>query len=143
MIDNYRKLIFLIIFSDYDGEDNYNEEDDENATDNEDEAEAGYTDEEEGEVSGGEESGGEESNGEETNEIPTSVTKDIPKNITTECGADRGGCDHVCKMIQLEYETESQIHCSCYPGFTLNESDGRSCIGKLIYSTYMHSGSAQ
>lgn len=122
----------LKYFLDYDGEDNYNEEDDENATDNEDEA--GYTDEdegrEEGEVSGGEEDDGQESNGEETNEIPTTPPKITTKNITTECGPDRGGCDHVCKMIQLEYESESQIHCSCYPGFTLNESDGRTCTGK-------------
>lgn len=47
-----------------------------------------------------------------------------------QCDSDRGGCDHECQLVKYEHDPEARIVCSCYKGFTLDESDGRRCHGK-------------
>lgn len=72
----------------------------------------------------------------ENNEIDAPLVKtEAPeikrKNLTLPCGSDRGGCDHDCIMVQLEWDPEPRIECSCYNGFTLDEHDGRRCHGNF------------
>lgn len=58
------------------------------------------------------------------------INKPERKNQTFPCDSDRGGCDHECKMVQLEWDHEPRIECSCFSGFTLDDTDFRRCHGK-------------
>jgi hypothetical protein len=46
------------------------------------------------------------------------------------CDADNGGCEHECRMVIDDYDTEARIQCSCHAGYKLDEIDGRRCHGE-------------
>ena len=49
-----------------------------------------------------------------------------------ECADDNGGCQHICN------NTGGSFHCSCNPGYSLNEG-GKNCIGMCYICPYIHS----
>ena len=42
-----------------------------------------------------------------------------------ECEVNNGGCEHNCSNIIYSY------NCSCYPGYTLNSTDEKTCWGMI------------
>lgn len=53
---------------------------------------------------------------------------------STDCGANRGGCDHECWIIFDQLPSDERRVgrpvCSCRSGFTLDANDQRTCHGK-------------
>jgi hypothetical protein len=106
-----------------------------------------YSDEN-GAVSGGEseddDSRREEQRHSHDNEISTTTqiasatarsTEEATSQRTTTpmpaCDEDNG-CEHECRMVIDDYDTEARIQCSCRSGYKLDEIDGRRCHGKML-----------
>lgn len=90
----------------------------------------------------------EEEQTEEDNEIPTEETENRVENhhhhtttstsapIVDLCQTENGGCDHKCQFIRDPEDHAGRIECSCYPGFNLDEADGRTCHGESQISIF-------
>ncbi|KAG5677774.1 hypothetical protein PVAND_007505 [Polypedilum vanderplanki] len=111
---------------------------DEGEDDEEEEGEGeDYSDENGGTVSGGESEDEERHRHSHDNEISTTTAQTVTTTqeeatshrMTTPapCDADNGGCEHECRMVIDEHDTESRIQCSCHVGYILDEIDGRRC----------------
>lgn len=48
------------------------------------------------------------------------------------CGPNRGGCDHLCRLLQYPNKNEPIVECSCFKGFILDPTNMKKCNGKLI-----------
>nr|XP_040220896.2 fibrillin-2 isoform X3 [Anopheles coluzzii] len=62
-----------------------------------------------------------------TTTTESTVVPTTPQTHVADCGPDRGGCDHECRMIYHGNEVEPLVECSCYRGFLLDARDGRTC----------------
>ncbi|XP_041774174.1 fibrillin-2 isoform X3 [Anopheles merus] len=62
-----------------------------------------------------------------TTTTESTVVPTTPQTYVADCGPDRGGCDHECRMIYHGNEVEPLVECSCYRGFLLDARDGRTC----------------
>lgn len=71
----------------------------------------------------------------ESNDL-TIVSPDVLSNHIqppADCGHNRGGCDHECRIV-FDNDPSDQVghpECFCRSGFTLDEEDQRTCHGKF------------
>lgn len=51
-----------------------------------------------------------------------------------ECSTNRGGCDHLCEMIEPKNSSNVKlvVRCTCFKGYRLDQLDGKTCHGKEL-----------
>lgn len=63
--------------------------------------------------------------------VPPDV-KTYPIQRPEDCGTDRGGCDHECRILFDDpNDRVGRKECSCRSGFSLDDDDQRTCHGKF------------